>query len=221
MASNEDVSVKAFVDTQQKFVDFMNQVVGDHEAFKTNASIEQVKVNLSLLTTRIFSKRDWPDTIWPMGDMKLELAELYKSCNNHPQAAIYAIKGCLAETRRSGPQWVDALFRLLQLLYLVVVLGQDGSRATEPGFPSDRHLRDFFHGLLHELALQSQKIFGADTSYNKAVANWYSDAMGSADKPLPGQRGFPKCFDTAQSKVLLWAETDISRRIVLSSSRLS
>jgi hypothetical protein len=91
-----------FVDTQQKFIDFINQVVGDHEAFITNAAVEQVKVNLSLLA--VFSKRDWPDTMWPMGGMKLELAELYNSCNNHPQAAIYAIQGCLAETRRSGPQ---------------------------------------------------------------------------------------------------------------------
>lgn len=209
-----------FVDTQQQFIDFVNEV-GDHKAFKTNAAVEQIKVDLSLLTTRIFSKRDWPDTIWPMGDMNLELARLYKSCNNHPQVAIYAIKGCLAETRRSGPQWVDALFQLLQLISPIVVSRQDGVGTQELGFPSDRQLWDFFHGLLHELVLQSEKVFGADTIYSKAVANWYNDAMDSADKPLPGQRGFHKRFNTAQSKVLLWAKAGVNQRIDLSSSRLS
>jgi hypothetical protein len=206
------------VDTEEKFVEYINQALKDADAFSTDAAVEQVKGNVSLLAAQVFSKREWPDTLWPMGDMKLTLAKLYKSYDNHPQAGIYAMQGCLADTLR-GPQWVDDLHQLLQLITPIVVLGQKGRWAIEPGFPSTRQLWDFFHGLLHELKMQSKKTYGGDASYSKVIANWYSDGMdAAADKPLPGQTGFPKRFNEAQSKLLSWANVDVSRRVVLSSS---
>jgi hypothetical protein len=221
LASKEDFSIKVFADTTHEFVEFMNQVVKDHDNFKSDAAVEQVKVKLSKLAAQVFSKREWPDTLWPMGDMKMKLAELYQSYGNHPQAVSYAIKGCLAKTRRSGPRWVDDLHQLLQFLVPVMASEQEVVSVIGPAILSDRQLWDFFHGLLHEMMLQTKKTYGTDTIVAKAITKWYSDAMASADKPLPGQAGFYKRFDAAQSKVLLWAEVDVSRRVVLSSSRRS
>jgi hypothetical protein len=69
--------------------------------------------------------------------------------------------------------------------------------------------------LLHELLVQSKKSFGVDTAYAKAITIWHADAMTSADRPLPGEAGFIKRFDKAQSTVLSWAGIEMSRRIIL------
>jgi len=177
--------------------------------------LEQIENKLSLLTTRVFPKQDWPDTLWPMNDVKLSLATLYKENENHLQAVIYALKGCLGFTRRSGPDWDHTLFELLQFITLVVVPERKGISTKHSSFPRDRQLWDFFHGLLHQLLIQSKKTFGFDTAYTKAIVTWHTDAMSSADRPLPGEAGFRKRFDKAQSTILSWAEIDMSRKIVL------
>jgi hypothetical protein len=106
LASNEDFSVEAFVDTEKKLVDFINQAVEeDHDALKTDAAVEQVKVKLSLLTARVFSKREWPDTIWPIGHIKLTLATLFKSYNkwrNSRAGLRVNLKGGVNVQCRSG-----------------------------------------------------------------------------------------------------------------------
>jgi hypothetical protein len=53
------------------------------------------------------------------------------------------------------------------------------------------------------------------TNQHKAIVTWHTDAMSSADRHLPGETGFSKRFDKAQSMILSWAEIDMSRRIVL------
>jgi hypothetical protein len=150
-----------------------------------------------------------------MNDVKLRLATLYKDSENHLQAVIYALKGCLGFIRRSGPDWDHTLFELIQFIAPVVVPQRRGISTKHSSFPTDRQFWDFFHGLLHQLLIQSKKIFGFDTAYAKAVATWHAHAMGSADRPLPGETGFSKRFDQAQSMILSWAEIDMSRRIVL------
>jgi hypothetical protein len=102
-----------------------------------------------------------------------------------------------------------------------VLSGQGGIGTQEPGFPSNQQLWDFLHGVLHEVLLQPEKVYGADTMYSKAVANWYNDALDSTEKPLPGQRGFRRRFNTAQLKVLSWANMDANQEMELSLSRLS
>ncbi|KAH8586054.1 hypothetical protein B0O99DRAFT_529442 [Bisporella sp. PMI_857] len=214
-ASKENIPAHVFAETENDILQYLNQVVEDYNTSRTGTALEQIESKLSLLTTRVFPKQDWPDTLWPMSDGKMTLATLYRDNGNHLKAVIYALKGSLGFTRRSGPNWDYTLFELLQFIALVVVPEQRRISAKDSSFPRDRQLWDFFHGLLHQLLTQSRKTFGFDTAYTKAIATWYTEAISSADRPLPGEKGFSKRFDKAQSVVLSWAGIDMSRKIVL------
>ncbi|RDW68633.1 hypothetical protein BP5796_09290 [Coleophoma crateriformis] len=214
-ASKENISVHVFADTENEILQCLNRVIKDRNTSGTRKALEQIEADFSLLTTRVFPKQDWPDTLWPMNDVKLLLAKLYKDNENHQQAVIYALKGCLGFTRRSGPEWDDTLFELLQFIALLVIPERKGISAKPSSFPGDQQLWDFFHGLLHQLLLQSEKTFGLDTAYTKAIITWHANAERSAGRPLPGETGFSKRFDKAQSVILSWAEIDMSRKIVL------
>lgn len=216
MASKEDVSVDDFAETEDAILQLLNLMVENRNMSGTSETVEQIEAKVSLLTTRVFPKQDWPNTLWPMNDMKLSLATLYKGNGDHLQAVLYALKGCLGFTRRFGPDWDHDFFDLLQFIAAALVLPKRKEvSAKHPSFPSDRQFWDFFHGLLHQLLIQSKKTFGLDTTYTKAVVTWHTDAMSSADRPLPGETGFRERFDKAQAVVLSWAEIDMSRKIVL------
>jgi hypothetical protein len=153
-----------------------------------------------------------------MNDFNLTLATSYKQSEEHLQAIIYALRGALGFMRRSGPDWNHTLFQLVQLIFLLIVPGRNGISTEDSGvsiFPTDRQILDFYHGLLDQLLIHSKKTFGLDTAYTKAVVTWHTDVMSSADKPLPGEKGFNKRFNKAQSKILSWAGVDVSRGIVL------
>lgn len=177
--------------------------------------MRQIENELSELTTRVFPKQEWPDTLWPMNEVRLMLARRYRDSGNYLQAVIYALKGGLGFIRRSGPDWDHTLFELIQFMTPVVVRERKEISTEHSRVPTDREFWDFFHGLLYQLLIQSKKTFGSDTAYTKAVVIWHAHAMNSAERPLPGETRFSKRFDRAQSTILSWAGIDMSRRIVL------
>ena len=76
-ASKENISVHVFAATENDILQFLNLVIEDYNTSRTGKALEQIEIKLSLLTTRVFPKQDWPDTLWPMNDIKLRLATLY------------------------------------------------------------------------------------------------------------------------------------------------
>jgi len=112
--------------------------------------------------------------------------------------------------RRSGPVWDHTLFELLQFITLALVPERKGISTEHSNFPRDRQLRDFFHGLLHQLLIQSKKTFRFDTAYTKAIVTQHTDATSPANRPLLGETGCSKRFDKAQSTILSWAEIEMS-----------
>lgn len=116
MALQENFSIKAFTAIRNELFDSMNEAIGDNNALKPSISIDQIETKFALLTSRVFSTRPWPDTLWPMNDMRVFLSRLYEHSNNSDQAAIFSLRGWLATTRRSEPNWVCALNAILMLL---------------------------------------------------------------------------------------------------------
>lgn len=204
---NRGFSINHFAETEIKIVNLRNHV------FTNNIyTADQVEATLDGLTRAIFPTRPWPDTLKPIGIMKFLLARLYISSNNHRQAAMHALQGCLSSTQRSGPEWVDSLHVfLLYLEQFIVALG-----AAQVDILGLRNFRYFFNGLLNELVAQVNKVYGIDTRYTTAIVTWYSNVINTMEPPLPGEQGFAYIFGSAQEGILRWAGVEKEMGFVLS-----
>ncbi|ELR05438.1 hypothetical protein GMDG_01733 [Pseudogymnoascus destructans 20631-21] len=198
LSFREGFSIRDFIDTEIKFDNLKNQ------AFSNRYTIDQVETILAVLTRAIFPTRPWPDTLLPMSSMKFCFARLYSSSNNHRQAAIHALQGCLATTNRSGPEWVDFLHTFLRYFAAFIV----APSAAEDDIPDPHKLQYFFNGLLKELLIQGSKVYGMDARYTIALVLWYADVLNTMEPPLPGEEGFADIFGSAQASVLRWVGVD-------------
>lgn len=180
---------------------------------KVNSSDTSGEVETALAFTKAsFPTPPWPDTLYPMSYMNLYVAKVYRSSNDHHQAAIYALQACLGTTTRSGPQWVHFLLMLLMYLRRLMAV----SEATGIDTAGPQNLRFFFNGLFNDLLLQSMKAYGVDTKFATALERWYINEIKVSEGPLPGEEGFPERFAEAQASVLEWAGVDEKLGIVLS-----
>lgn len=204
LTTNEGFSLNDFADTEMKLINLGNQVF--------TYTAEQLEAALDAHTRAIFTTRPWPDTLKPIGTIRFCLARL---SNNHLQAAMHALKGCLSTTNRSGPEWVDSLH--VCLLYLEQFIITPG--APQFGIPDMRRFRYFFIGLLNELLMQANKVYGIDTRYTTAIVTWYSNVINTMDQPRPGEQGFVRTFSLSQAPVLMWAGIEREMGVTLTIAR--
>ncbi|OBT62586.1 hypothetical protein VE03_07379 [Pseudogymnoascus sp. 23342-1-I1] len=206
LAIAEDFSLREFYEIRAKFVNFKNEVLS------CNNTIDEMKLQLTILTDLIFPYRPWPSTVYPMGEMKMVFARLYANAEKHDQAVIHALQGCLATTLRYGPNWVRLLHALLNFLksYLTALI------AAGADSDSSHIVQDYCIGILNELVVQAKKVFGTNAKYTLAVAKWRNDNFKIVELPLPGYEGFAERFGKAQKKMLSWAGIHKRYAVVLS-----
>lgn len=203
LALSEGLSVKDITETEREFIHLWTQP----DSYELT---DQVENTIAHITEKVFPSRPWPDTLHPMGEMKLFFAGIYFKSNNYYQAVIHALQGCLARATRSGWGWVDALDTLAMCLtHLMIAPDTAGSDIPDP-----QNLWNFTYGILHVLRVHTGKVFGVDSRYTIAIYKWYEDTLRYADAPRPGEVGFAAIFEAAQTKMLEWAGVDKSLAIV-------
>ncbi|KFY23065.1 hypothetical protein V493_06122 [Pseudogymnoascus sp. VKM F-4281 (FW-2241)] len=212
MALEENFSIKDFAATESKLLAFMCEAIGDNNALKPTITVGQIKTNFDLLTSRIFSTRSWPDTLYPMNDMRVFLARIHEKSKTQDQAAIFTLRGFLATARRSGPGWVDALTAILMAFTVLLAPAE----AAKPGIPGMGNMLIFVNGILYELLAQARKVYGADMAFTNALGRWQAELWTAVGPLLPGDKGFVENFGTAQVEVMAWAGVDESMAVALS-----
>ena len=178
-------------------------------------NINTFEADAQNIAKHAFPSGVWPSDLYPWPLLRLRFAELLKGRGRLVDAMIQGIRGCLLLERRRGQAWVRNLFDILQLLARVLMLPEQDSPCRKPGSPTETQLWDILYGYLHELSLDTVKIFGPGAGYTQAIQAWYSDCMSSIDAPKPGTRAFARRFKRAQSKFLLWAGVDENKGIDL------
>ncbi|KAL5353109.1 hypothetical protein ACLOAV_001139 [Pseudogymnoascus australis] len=147
LARNEGFDIKQFAKVESEFDEFKKG------ACNSKDTINKMKASLANLTRTMFPTRPWPLNLYPMGSMQIVFAALYTNSDCHDTAAIHSLKGCLAETFRSGHIWVNHLHTLLTALR-ALMLEEEIAWVNSPG---TQVLRDYFNGVLDELLVQSRK----------------------------------------------------------------
>jgi SET and MYND domain-containing protein len=163
------------------------------------------------VTDQAFPNGEWPQALQPLPLVNISIADMFRLQGNYLEALRYGLRGSLL-CRRSGSKWVHYFFDLVQRLARLVLQ----PNFKDNRFVTSKEIWDIYHGYLRELTITVNMVFGANTSWSKAVKRWWDEVLESAGTPRPGTAAFAKRFKAAQAKLLVWAEVTHGKGIELS-----
>ena len=155
-----------------------------------------------------FPASRWPDTLDPVPLLYKRLGNMHSLRGSGVAAFQCGVKGCAFTDWKLGPEWVYDLHDLIRLMTAIVVQPPNRTAFRDKTFLNSKEFWDVYHGLLHMLLRASEKTFGSDTAYTRAVRKWFDDTVEGTEDPLPGSPKFQERFRAAHEKLLSWAGVD-------------
>ena len=196
--------------TQEELTALINRAIVRTQTSGTASGLPLVELEAHArsLVNDAFPASRWPDTLDPVPLLYKRLGNMHSLRGSGVAALQCAVKGCAFTEWKRGPEWAYDLHDLVRLMTAIVVQPPNRAAFRDRTFLSPDEFWDVYHGLLHMLLVASEKTFGPDAAYVRAVRRWFDDTVEGAKEPLPGSPGFEERFSAAHEKLLSWAGVD-------------
>ncbi|KAK4163361.1 hypothetical protein QBC43DRAFT_355110 [Cladorrhinum sp. PSN259] len=163
-----------------------------------------VETTLRTIMCNTFPATQWPDIIEPVPLARLCLAMLYLDQGKPDPALRNALRGKLVSRRRTGPEWVNEMMDVIQVLMVAGSLTPD--KIQDPTYPNPIDIQTVTYGYMYETCKGAGEAFGGDSEYTKGICELFASLVGKkVDGEKPGSRGFEKEFVEAQGRLMEWA----------------
>lgn len=210
-AYNDETAMKNLKSIQCNLVELGNSL---KDAISTDEEpslqLEDIEAYARDQPYELYPDGDVPPGFFPVPQLLGIISQAFLQRNEHQKALKFSLKSCLSFQRRLGPEWVHTLFATTQMLVRAIVVEQAQPRSI---FPTGMGIWDIFHGYLSEVNSEAQLVYGRDTLYAKAIANWFEGALASSN-PRIGSAKHVQNFASGQRKLLQWIEIPETMGIV-------
>ncbi|KGO76927.1 hypothetical protein PITC_004610 [Penicillium italicum] len=200
-------------DAQHLLLELANNAVGLYNQTGMHMELGKLEADAKKIISEPFPHGMWPDGMPPLASVHGIFARICTNNNDIAGALRYSLKASLALRERVGESWVHSLFDTIQITSLVVSLPEQHLIFKENNLFSKDDCWNILHGYLRELKLAATYAFGSDSTYTRAIADWYSKAMFSLSPPHPGSPGFSAVYGISEKRLLRWAGIEASRGV--------
>lgn len=171
--------------------------------------IAKIETSLRTITCRAFPEGRWPDHIDPLPSARLALALHHAQGDDRPAMVRNALKGALLNRHRDGPESVNDVFDLMNILLVVVgPLPAASPRVLDDAmFPGLVEMQRVIAGLSVWLSREADRVFGRESKYAMTI-DVYSTLLETSSGARRGTEQFEKEFERAQARLLAWAGMD-------------
>ncbi|KAK4227007.1 hypothetical protein QBC38DRAFT_391919 [Podospora fimiseda] len=178
--------------------------------YKEYEDLGGIETKLRTIMCSTFPATQWPDIIEPVPLARLCLAILYLDQGKVDHAVRNALKGKLMSRRRSGPEWVNEMMDVIQVLMVAGSLRPDDAiYKQDPTFPTSTYIQTVTYGYMYETCKKAGEIFGGGSEYTKGICDLFAKLMEQRriveGATLPGSKEFEREFEEAQGKLMEWA----------------
>jgi len=209
-AYNDETAMENLESVQRNLVELGNSLKDAVSTEEPSLQLEDIVAYARDQSSDLYPDGDVPPDFFPVPQLLGIIGQAYLQRNEHQKALKYSLKSCLSFQRRLGPEWVHTLFATTQMLVRAIVVEQAQPRSI---FPAGMEIWDIFHGYLSEVNSEAQLVYGRDTLYAKAIADWFEGALASSN-PRIGSVKHVQNFASGQQMLLQWIEIPETMGIV-------